>query len=157
MIQIQDRASTEIVCQVFNFIDTLGGLDKLTVDSAEQFLAARGVLKSDKVKDFDTKEKEMYKLCNQSSFLDTELEANLLEKTKELNIDLQTNNEERIEVVYQEDCTRYKDELIKAFRGMCDPFDREFVGDQFDYEQNPADPTHPSKTVTISPHEPIWD
>lgn len=35
MIQVQDRASTDIVCQVFNFVDTLGGLDKLTVDSAE--------------------------------------------------------------------------------------------------------------------------
>ena len=46
---------------------------------------------------------------------------------------------------------------MKAFRGMSDPYAVEFVGEKFDYEQNPADPTHPSKTVTISPYEPIWD
>ena len=152
MIQVQDRASTDIVCQVFNFVDTLGGLDKLTVDSAEQFLAARGVIKSEKEKNFDSKEKEMYKLCNDSSFLDAENEAFITTATKKLAIDMQTNNEERIEVVYEEDCTRYKDELIKAFKGMTDPFEIEFIGGKLDYEQNPADPTHPSKEVTISPH-----
>jgi len=46
---------------------------------------------------------------------------------------------------------------MKAFRGMCDPYGIEFVGEKFDYEQNPADPTHPSKTLTISPFEQIWD
>lgn len=94
----------------------------------------------------------MYKLCNDSSFLDAENEASLTTATKKLAIDMQTNNEERIEVVYEEDCTRYKDELIKAFKGMTDPFEIEFIGGKLDYEQNPADPTHPSKEVTISPH-----
>jgi len=120
-------------------------------------LAARGVIKSDREKTFDTKEKEMYKLCNESSFLDADLEASLASETKVLSKEMAENNEERIEVVYEEDCTRYKDELMKAFRGMCDPYGVEFVGETFDYEQNPADPTHPSKTVTISPYEPIWD
>ena len=46
---------------------------------------------------------------------------------------------------------------MKAFRGMTDPYGVEFVGEKFDYEQNPADPTHPSKTLTISPFEQIWD
>ena len=156
MIQVQDRASTDIVCQVFNFIDVFGGLDKLTVDSAEQFLAARGLIKSDKEQSFDSKQKETYRLCNDSSFLDAEMHEKLATETKQLAIDMATNNEERIEVTFEEDITKYNLELIKAFRGMCDPFGTEFTG-AFEYEQNPADPTHPSKTVTISPHEPIWD
>ena len=50
MLQVQERASLDIVCQVFNFIDAMGGLEKLTTDSAEQFLAARAIIKSDKEK-----------------------------------------------------------------------------------------------------------
>ena len=76
---------------------------------------------------------------------------------KVLNHDLAVNNEERIEIVYEEDCCKYKEELMKAFRGMVDPFAVEFVGDVFDYEQNPAEPTKPTKTLTINPFKPIWD
>ena len=157
MLQVQERASLDIVCQVFNFIDAMGGLEKLTTDSAEQFLAARAIIKSDKEKNFDAKDKEMYKLCNGSCYMDTENLVYLDKETKILAKEMAEDNEERIEIVYEEDCTRYKDELLKAFRGMCDPYNVEFTGDKFDYEQNPADPTHPSKTLTISPHEPIWD
>jgi|TARA_B110000285_G_scaffold234033_1_gene309611 hypothetical protein len=89
--------------------------------------------------------------------MNTDLHANLDSETKQLNTNLLIDNEERIEVVFEEDCTRYKEELMKAFRGMCDPYGIEFVGDKFDYEQNPADPTNPSKTLTISPFAPIWD
>lgn len=99
----------------------------------------------------------MYKLCNDSSYMDTENLVHLASETKQLAIDMAEDNEERIEVVFEEDCCRYKDELLKAFKGMVDPYSVEFTGDQFDYEQNPADPTHPSKTLTISPYEPIWD
>ena len=46
---------------------------------------------------------------------------------------------------------------MAAYQGMNDPFSIEISGDKFDYEQNPADPTHPTKEVTISRYEPIWD
>ena len=69
-------------------MDTIGGVDKLTVDSAEQFLAARGIIKSDKEKNFDDKEKEMYKLCNGSCYMDTELLNKLSTETKQLSIDM---------------------------------------------------------------------
>jgi len=99
----------------------------------------------------------MFKLCNESSFLDTALNDHLDSEMKLLNHDLAVNNEERIEIVYEEDCCKYKEELMKAFRGMVDPFAVEFVGDVFDYEQNPAEPTNPTKTLTINPFKPIWD
>ena len=87
----------------------------------------------------------MYKLCNDSSFLDAEKEENLDSEVKVLNDYLETQNEEVHEIEFEEDRTKYKQELMTAYKGMCDPFIIEIVGDVFEYEQNPADPSHPTK------------
>ena len=42
MIQIVDKKSSEIVSQVFNFIDTIG--EPLSVEAIEDFLRVRGIL-----------------------------------------------------------------------------------------------------------------
>jgi hypothetical protein len=42
---------------------------------------------------------------------------------------------------------KYKAEILKAYRSMIDPFNVEIGEGVFDYEQNPAEPTKPSKTV----------
>ena len=55
------------------------------------------------------------------------------------------------------EAVNYKANLLQIYKEMTDPFGNEFVGDKFGYEKNPADPTKPSKTVAISPFEPIWD
>ena len=74
-----------------------------------------------------------------------------------MNEYLASHNEEVVEVKFEEDSTKYKNELMTAYQGMVDPFGIEIIGEKFDYEQNPGDPTHPTKEVTISPYEAIWD
>lgn len=60
-------------------------------------------------------------------------------------------------MVYDPNTVKYKDEVMKAYKMMMDPFNIEIGGDKFDYEQNPAEPTQPTKTVTITEYKPIWD
>ena len=50
----------------------------------------------------------------------------------------------------------YKKNLLDAFRGMVDPFSSEIVGEKFDYEPNPSDPSNPQKTVEIAKFESSW-
>jgi len=49
----------------------------------------------------------------------------------------------------------YKRHVIEIFRLMEDPFGTEIEG-VLDYEQNPSDPTHPQKTLTVSKFESTW-
>ena len=42
---VYDQRSKEIVSQVFNFIDTLGGKQAINPESIEKFLTMRGILK----------------------------------------------------------------------------------------------------------------
>jgi hypothetical protein len=39
---------------------------------------------------------------------------------------------------------------------MVDPFSSEIVGEKFDYEPNPSDPSNPQKTVEIAKFESSW-
>ena len=57
---------------MFNFVDTCvggeGGLANLTSEAVEKFLVLRGIVKTD-IPLKDKKDKEVYYLCNESSFL----------------------------------------------------------------------------------------
>ena len=44
VICIYDTQSKEIVAQIFNFIDTLGGKSSINPDAIEKFLMVRGIL-----------------------------------------------------------------------------------------------------------------
>jgi len=37
----------------------------------------------------------------------------------------------------------YKEQILQSFKEMEDPYAEEFVGERFDYEQNPSEPTNP--------------
>jgi len=54
------------------------------------------------------------------------------------------DNTEELEIVkFDANTMNYKQNILRAFKEMEDPFEVEFLGDKFDYEQNPADPTNP--------------
>jgi hypothetical protein len=66
-----------------------------------------------------------------------------------------TDTEERIDIEFDGVKINYKKELIDLAKSMLDPFNNEFDGDM-NYEQNPADPQHPTKTVIVTPFVPGW-
>jgi hypothetical protein len=51
----------------------------------------------------------------------------------------------------------FKEEILKVYRQMVDPFNIEIIGEKFDYENNPANPQQPQKNVEISKFENKWD
>lgn len=112
---------------------------------------ARGILKPNG-SFTNQKDKEMYTLTNQSSFLNMDVHKDLEVANKQLNLELFENTEELHEKIYDPNTIKYKNELLDAFRSMTDPFEIEIKG-EFDYEQNPSDPQHPQKTVAITPFE----
>jgi hypothetical protein len=48
MICIQDKQSEEIISQVYNFIDHMGGKESLNVQGVERFMIVRGIIEEDK-------------------------------------------------------------------------------------------------------------
>lgn len=50
----------------------------------------------------------------------------------------------------------YKNEILSGFKSTMDPFNLEIGEEKFDYEQNPAEPTKPTKIATITKFEPIF-
>jgi len=61
-------------------------------------------------------------------------------------------NTEKLQVVVFEvpETVNYKQHLLSIFKNIEDPFGTEIVGDVFDYEQNPSEPSQPTKTVKLS-------
>lgn len=155
MVQITDKKNGEVVAQIFNFIDQIDDPQNLTANNIEKFLIARGILQSDAKK--DSKDSETYRLANQSSFINQKTHDDLDIITEKLNIDLIENTEQKVHVVYDPNTIKYKDEMLKAYRMMIDPFNVEIGEGTFDYEQNPAEPTKPTKTITITKYEPKQD
>ena len=74
-----------------------------------------------------------------------------------MNFELKTNTEKKEEIVYDPNTIKYKDEILKAYRLMIDPFNVEIGEGPFDYEQNPAEPSKPTKTLTITKYESSWN
>lgn len=77
MLQVQDKATQEIVCQIYNFVDLMGGVSNLSVETIEKFLITRGVLRPPgelKKTLTEKKDRDIYELANESSYLN---EANL--------------------------------------------------------------------------------
>ena len=158
MLQIQDKATTEIVCQIYNFVDLMGGVSSLTVDSIEKFLITRGVIKPPgelKKTLTDKKDRDTYELSNESSYLNR---ANLNEElVDELNDEMRIN--EHVEPCeFHADTIDYKLQLLRSFRQVNDPFGIEILGEEaeFDYEMNPSEPEQPKKKVEISKFKTTW-
>jgi|TARA_B110000305_G_C19361422_1_gene599661 hypothetical protein len=158
MLQIQDKSTQEIVCQIYNFVDLMGGVSNMTVDTIEKFLITRGVLKPPgelKKTLTDKKDRDAYELANESSYLN---KANLNEDhVDELNEEMR-EAEQIIDFAYHADTINYKKELLKSFRQVNDPFNVEILGEEadFDYEMNPSDMSQPKKTVEISKFKTTW-
>ena len=47
VVCVFDNTNKEIIAQIFNFIDTMGGKDNITADEIERFLQVRGILEPD--------------------------------------------------------------------------------------------------------------
>jgi hypothetical protein len=153
IIQIVDRESGEIVSQVFNFIDLIGSLETITVEQVEKFLYARGVLLNpNKLK--DQKEIEQYKIINEGSFLNKERLDFMEGECEVLNQQMFENSEQKEIIEFDKETINYKEEILKAYRMMHDPFNTEISG-AMEYEQNPAEPSKPTKTVNITPIGPV--
>lgn len=155
MLQVQDKKSGEIVTQVFNFIDNMGSTDKPTVEAIESFLQQRGILEP-AAPFADDKQKETYLLANQGSFLNEKRQDALNEQVEQLNHQLVANTEQKIDIEYDPATINYKKEILLGFRLTNDPFNLEIGEGEFDYEQNPAEPTMPTKTVVITKYDPIF-
>ena len=114
---------------------------------AENFLISRGIIPVDKI---DRQLKETFKLTNESSFfnadrLDDELVEKLNTQIKEMNA---------LEEVELDAATvNYKQSILDIYRSIQDPFGTEIISEQFDYEQNPSDPSKPQKTMELSKYE----
>ena len=93
---------------------------------------ARGILKPSGSFG-NQKDKETYRLSNESSFLNTKSHDILASADKALNYELFENTEELREKVFDANTIKYKSEILNAYREMSDPFGIEIVGD-FDYE-----------------------
>lgn len=158
MLQIQDKSTQEIVCQVYNFVDLMGGLNNLSVDTIEKFLITRGVLRPPgelKKTLTEKKDRDAYELANESSYLN---KANLNEEMVE-QLNQEMREAEQIEAFdFEPDTIDYKKQLLRAFRQVNDPFNIEILGEEanFDYEMNPSDMEKPKKTVEISKWKPTW-
>lgn len=65
---VYDSNSKEIVTQVFNFIDTMGGKTALTLEGIEKFFIIRGILEPiDHDEISDRKELEVHNFVTKSS------------------------------------------------------------------------------------------
>lgn len=106
----------------------------------EKFLNIRGVLKPATALS-DPKDALSQKLVNSGNFLN---ENALNQDEADAFAQQMKDNTEELEVVkFDANKMNYKQNLLKCFKEMEDPFEVEFIGDKFDYEQNPADPSHP--------------
>lgn len=65
---VYDSVSKEIVAQVFNFIDTLGGKGALTLEGVEKFFVIRGILEPTDANEVgDRKEREVHNFVTKSA------------------------------------------------------------------------------------------
>lgn len=70
-ICVNDLKTGELLSQCFNFIDYLGGKACITAENIEKFLAMRGIVKSDNLKEMlkNQKAREAYQFVTESSHL----------------------------------------------------------------------------------------
>ena len=106
----------------------------------EKFLNIRGVLKP-ATPISEQKDVISQNLVNSGNFMN---ESALNQEEADAFAQQMKANTEELEVVkFDANKMNYKQNLLKCFKEMEDPFEVEFIGDKFDYEQNPADPSHP--------------
>ena len=177
MLQVTDDGHDEIVTNIFNFVDSCGGLATFSVDTLERFLASRGIIEP-RV-ELVGKEADTYYMCNMSSHLN---KANLDEKlvdSLEQEVARMDEDQENIAIPGYEGNIRdekqwyfesknlpYKNLMLEAFRLAYDPFSVEIKGEtgggignseSFDYEPNPSDPANPQKKCDVSEYGNVWD
>ena len=78
------------------------------------------------------------------------------EAVEKLNFELAENTEQKVLIVYDPLTINYKKEILDGYKGSFDPFGKEIGASTFDYEQNPAEPTKPTKTVELSKFVPLF-
>lgn len=103
----------------------------------------------------DPKHEETYRLTNQTSYLNTQKLIDLEEEGKTLNHILITNTEQKIDIEYDPNTINYKHEILLGYQLTNDTFKCE-IGEGLDYEQNPAEPSEPTKTANIAPYDKIF-
>ena len=131
MLQVEDKASNDLITQIFNFIDTMGA--DLIPDNIEKFLFLRGILKPEtRLK--DVKEMESYLFANDSSYLNVKKHNEMEAVCQEMNNELKTTDKLETVSYNPDDDIKYKDKILEVFRQMVDPFGIEIVGEQFNYE-----------------------
>jgi len=104
----------------------------------------------------EQKDKIAHNMVNKSSYMnerafDQEVCDDLAQKMKENTEELQ-----QVEFNPNKEVVDYKGNLLQMYKEMNDPFNIEFVGERFDYEKNPADPTNPQQELEISPFKSSW-
>lgn len=92
MIQVEEKDSTEIITQIFNFVDYCGGAQKINIESLRNLLQSRGIpvdvdggnykkIESEKL---DDKDKESNYIANMSSYMnDAALDDEAVDKLNE--------------------------------------------------------------------------
>ena len=71
---------------------------------------------------------------------------------------MKDNTEELQQVSFDpnKEVVNYKANFLQIYKEMEDPFGIEFLGEKFDYEKNPADPSNPQKELEISTFKSSW-
>lgn len=155
LIQIADKQDGEVITQVYNFMDLLGGQANLNVDNVEQFLMARGILEPT-IKIDDPKFHEAYAVTGESSYLNQKRHNNFEEHQRVYNVELAARTEEKTFIEYEAATIDYKHELLEAYKMVHDPFNVELQDGILDFEQNPADLSKPTQTGEITEFVPIF-
>ena len=126
---VYDSQSKEIVAQVFNFIDVLGGKQQINPDSLERFLAVRGIIQP-KQSDVELlqqgkKEAETYNFYTKMAVCAGEAYALNDQELAEANEKVEEMD--RVEVIELDQATfKYEKGLVDVFRAVEDPFGNEF-------------------------------
>ena len=135
VVCVFENSSKEIISQIFNFIDTMGGKDQINPDEVERFLQVRGILEPT---NGDYKQVLKYKKDEETHNYVTKL-AECAGEAFELDTNLLDQKNQRIEeqdadVVIELDPNtfKYASGLIDVYRGIEDPFSNELASVKFE-------------------------
>lgn len=156
---ITDTKTGQIVSQLFNFVDLLGGKQGITAESKlgicsinlgiERLLALRGVLQpgEELIREIQKTQKlrEQHLYLIQSSHLSGDafqLDAAELKATSDFVKEMDT-----IDILQLDPTFKYADGITRLIRDVEDPFEREIKDLRF--QQNPAEPNKLIKALDL--------
>lgn len=128
ILQVLDKKTDQILAQVFNVIDTIGGKQAISVETIEKFLVSRGIIEplgTELTQVLRTqKEREQHQFVTEGSHLAGEayqLDEGQLAQITEALVEMDEINEIQLDPATY----KYPPGLTQVFREVEDPFESE--------------------------------